>query len=51
MRTPILLPVASIGNVLFMRRGSEIFFDTGTKFAMINLKKCHNSMEQLLLKP
>ena len=32
-------PVAAIRNVLFIGRGSEIFFDTGTKFAMVNTKK------------
>ena len=43
-------PVAAIRNVLFIGRGSGIFFDTGTKFAMVNTKKTHNSMEQVLLK-
>jgi Family of unknown function (DUF6496) len=49
--TPISSRVAPIGNVLFIGRGSEIFSPPGQKFAMINLKNCHNSMEQLLLKP
>jgi hypothetical protein len=43
-------PVASIRNVLFIGRGSEIFFDTGTKIRNGKPKEAHNSMEQVLLK-
>jgi len=49
--TLISSPVAPIGNVLFIGRGSEIFFDIGTKIRNDKPKKRYNSMEQLLLKP